>query len=316
MGPRCNTVEIGANKSLLVVYGGQKPATLARRLKDATRSCVLPTDDQGRVCDRLAGLGQVIDPETIRQVLEETGRVNPRVSRVGIAHQNGADTATGETVQYNWDHRNRLTKVTFKDGTGTVTKVVEFDYDVFNRRIAKRVDDDGDGTVDRSYRFVYDSSGKLDPATGVPLDDVVLVFEDPDGSGSQPFALSSRLLHGPAIDQIVASESATGEILWALADHQGTVRDWVEYDPATDTTTVVHHLKYDSFGRITAIEDGSGNPAALSPPLSAILTPAASGTPTPSCTTTAPAGTTRPRAASSAKTRWASPRGMRTSLAM
>jgi len=178
--------------------------------------------------------------------------------------------ATGETVQYNWDHRNRLTKVTFKDGAGTVTKVVEYDYDVFNRRIAKRVDDDGDGTVDRSYRFVYDSSGKLDPGTGVPLDDVVLVFEDPDGSGSQPFALSSRLLHGPAIDQIFASESATGEILWALADHQGTVRDWVTYDAASDTTGVVHHLKYDSFGRITAIEDGSGNPAALRSPLSAL----------------------------------------------
>ena len=51
--------------------------------------------------------------------------------------------------------------------------------------------DDGDGTFDRSYRFVYDSSSKLDPATGVPLDDVVLVFEDPDGSGSQPSALGS-----------------------------------------------------------------------------------------------------------------------------
>lgn len=40
--------------------------------------CVLPTDDQGRVCDRLAGLERVIDVETIRQVLEETGRINPR----------------------------------------------------------------------------------------------------------------------------------------------------------------------------------------------------------------------------------------------
>ena len=40
--------------------------------------CVLPTDDQGRVCDRLAGLEQVIGSETIRQVLKESGRVNPR----------------------------------------------------------------------------------------------------------------------------------------------------------------------------------------------------------------------------------------------
>lgn len=40
--------------------------------------CVLPTDDHGRVCDRLAGLEQVIDSETIWQVLQETGRVNHR----------------------------------------------------------------------------------------------------------------------------------------------------------------------------------------------------------------------------------------------
>ena len=91
-----------------------------------------------------------------------------------------------------------------------MTKVVEYDYDVFNRRIAKRVDDDGDGTFDRSYRFVYDSSGKLDPATGVPLDDVVLVFEDPDGDGSQPAALSSRLLRGRAIDQVFATDGWLG----------------------------------------------------------------------------------------------------------
>jgi len=44
--------------------------------------CTFPADDHGRVCDRLAGLEQVIDPGTIRQVLEETGRVNPRSCRL------------------------------------------------------------------------------------------------------------------------------------------------------------------------------------------------------------------------------------------
>ena len=44
--------------------------------------CVLPADDYGRVCDRLAGLEQVIDSETIRQVLRETGRVNPRACKL------------------------------------------------------------------------------------------------------------------------------------------------------------------------------------------------------------------------------------------
>lgn len=44
--------------------------------------CVLPTDDQGRVCDRLAGLEQIIGSETIRQVLLETNRVNPRACKL------------------------------------------------------------------------------------------------------------------------------------------------------------------------------------------------------------------------------------------
>lgn len=40
--------------------------------------CTLPRDESGRVCDRLAGLEQVIDSQVVRQVLWETGRVNPR----------------------------------------------------------------------------------------------------------------------------------------------------------------------------------------------------------------------------------------------
>ena len=40
--------------------------------------CTLPTDETGRVLDRLAGLEQVIPPEAIRQALQATGRVNPR----------------------------------------------------------------------------------------------------------------------------------------------------------------------------------------------------------------------------------------------
>ncbi|RMG33641.1 MAG: hypothetical protein D6725_15370 [Planctomycetota bacterium] len=92
--------------------------------------------------------------------------------------------AAGDVVQFNWDHRNRLTKVTFKNLAGVITKVVASTYDALDRRNGKQVDDDGDGTFDRAYRFVYDHSGKPDPATGVPLDDVVLVCEDSGGFGA------------------------------------------------------------------------------------------------------------------------------------
>jgi YD repeat-containing protein len=39
------------------------------------------------------------------------------------------DIATGEVTEHHWDHRNRLTKVTFKDGFGVATKIVEHAYD-------------------------------------------------------------------------------------------------------------------------------------------------------------------------------------------
>jgi len=49
-------------------------------------------------------------------------------------------------------------------------------------------------------------------------------------------------------------------VLWSLADHQGTVRDLVEYDSGQDETTVVNHVKYDAFGNITAQSNSSLTP--------------------------------------------------------
>ncbi len=40
--------------------------------------CILPTDDAGRILDRLAGLEQVIRPDDIQQALMATGRVSTR----------------------------------------------------------------------------------------------------------------------------------------------------------------------------------------------------------------------------------------------
>ena len=102
-------------------------------------------------------------------------------------------------------------------------------------------------------RYVYDDGGNTDPATGVALDDVALVF---DLNGN----LLHRYLHGPGIDQVFADEDAVGDILWPLTDHQGTVRDWADYDATTDTTTVTNHLEYDTFGNITAQSNTSHTP--------------------------------------------------------
>ena len=55
--------------------------------------CSFPPDDSGRVCDRLAGLEQVIDSEAVRQVLLETGRVNQRACKLTIVLLNAGPRA-------------------------------------------------------------------------------------------------------------------------------------------------------------------------------------------------------------------------------
>jgi RHS repeat-associated protein len=155
--------------------------------------------------------------------------------------------STSETVEYAWDHRNRLTQVTFKNSSGVTTKEVGYVYDLYDRRIAKLLDSDGDGTVDDEWRFVYD------PMVKPELADIVLVF---DGSGD----LRRRYLHGPEVDQALADEDVSGEVLWPLTDHLRTVRDLAGYDAQGDSTSVVNHVKYDAFGRIMGQSDSSKTP--------------------------------------------------------
>jgi RHS repeat-associated protein len=139
------------------------------------------------------------------------------------------EIATGVVEELTWDYRNRLTKVVSKDSSGNVVAESEYTYDVYNRRIAKSVDADGDGAESAEVeRFVYDG------------EDISLVF---DGDGNQ----THRYLHGVFVDQIIADDRGNGEVLWALTDNLGTVRDVVNSDGV-----VVNHITYGSFGQITS----------------------------------------------------------------
>jgi len=164
---------------------------------------------------------------------------------------------TGEVTEYEWDHRNRLTKVTDKDEYEDVTQVVAYTYDVFNRRISRAVDttspfDLADAVLER---YVYDDNGMPpDPfALDTSNSNVVLDFLDPDGSGSQPLTLNSRQLFGNAVDQILAQEDVTvtetsaDRVLWPLVDNLATVRDLVKNDG-----TLGEHYEYDSYGQIVS----------------------------------------------------------------
>ena len=160
-------------------------------------------------------------------------------------------TATGEVTEYTWDYHNRLTKVTEKNSQGTVTQVVEYIYDVFDRRIGRKIDTSAPFDMANAVieRYVLD-----DIHNGVASADggnVVLDFVDTDGSGAQAIAMSKRYLYGEAVDQLFAQEDLsktlgdTSRNLWPLVDHLGTVRDLAKQDG-----TIATHFKYDSFGNV------------------------------------------------------------------
>jgi RHS repeat-associated protein len=58
------------------------------------------------------------------------------------------------------------------------------------------------------------------------------------------------------VDQILAEEAVDGGtadlVQWTLTDHLNTVRDIARFDPQTGATTVVNHLVYDAFGKVTS----------------------------------------------------------------
>jgi len=188
------------------------------------------------------GNNQLLSDGTFNYAYDDEGN---RLSKTNIA--------TGELVEYSWDHRNRLTGIVTKDSLGIVTHEVQYTYDIFNRRIVKTIDADGAGSGTPAQEiYIYDG---LREERGNAGDHILLRFDESE-------ALTGRYLHGPNVDQILASEdvispTAEGDVLWALTDHLGSVRDLAEYDAGTDTTSVVNHIVYDAYGRIVS-ETNSG----------------------------------------------------------
>jgi len=136
------------------------------------------------------------------------------------------DIATGTVTEYEWDHRNRLVRVTARPSDqGPLTSETVHTYDVFNRWITREVDPDGDGSQSsEATRFYYDGS------------QIVL---QTDASGS----VAHRYLWGPSVDQLLADENSLGDVLFPLANHQETVTDLVDA-----TGAIVNHRVYNSFG--------------------------------------------------------------------
>ena len=130
------------------------------------------------------------------------------------------DSGDTDITEYEWDHRNRLTKVTDRATFGgTSNQEVDHTYDAFNRWIKRDVDTDG-GTgsdpIEQTF-FLYEQG------------QVHLQF-DKTGSGNVADSdLSHRYLWGPTVDMLLADEhvdsltdATQNENLWALTDHLGS----------------------------------------------------------------------------------------------
>jgi RHS repeat-associated protein len=133
---------------------------------------------------------------------------------------------------------------------GTSSQIVEYAYDAFNRLIVRTLDADGSSGTGDIEKSVYAYDG----------DQIALQFDKTSANGSASALSASDLSHrylwnSQAVDQLFADEKVTslgtaGSMLWALTDHENSIRDLATYDSGTDTTTVANHRIYDSYGNL------------------------------------------------------------------
>ena len=135
------------------------------------------------------------------------------------------DLSTNDRRTFEWDHRNRLIRITDYNGFGTsdlsddvVVSALGFAYDVLGRRITKS------SLGSDEVHFIYDRA------------DVLVDYVE---------RLERRYFHGLGTDQLLAEESAGGELSWPLTDHLGSARTTVASDGE-----VTDESPYDSFGNL------------------------------------------------------------------
>ena len=183
---------------------------------------------------------RLLDDGTFTYTYDADGNRTARVRKSAAA-------ADDRTVEYAWDHRHRLTSVTFRNNSGTVTKTVAFTYDALDRRIAQTVTSYVGGSPDATTsEFYVHSAGAAVRAVVDALNGAV-----------------QRYFHGAGVDEILAEQRLVGATSgWInallLADHERTVRDVVRL--VAGTPTVVNHLRYGAFGEVTSETDATASP--------------------------------------------------------
>jgi RHS repeat-associated protein len=124
------------------------------------------------------------------------------------------ELASGNITNYEWDYRNRLSKVS------SAGQIVDYQYDAEDRRVGKAID----GVTKEKY--LYDGQ------------DIALVV----GTAG---TITERYLYGSGVDNVLSRE-ANGQVTWSLGDRQGSIVDLVNEQGA-----ILNHFVYDSFGNRT-----------------------------------------------------------------
>jgi len=168
---------------------------------------------------------------------------------------------------YEWDHQNRLTKVTNESAAFSATGVMTlsprdtttYAYDVLGRRAAVTYDLVGpaDGGGDFRRVSVYDGSQVVWTETGTNREQL-----------AGP-TITQALLWAPGVDQLLAIQERLGgtgavkQPVWALTDHLGTVKDYLAKAPTAGAeSALLLTRRYSAFGTPVAAKVWSTLPIA------------------------------------------------------
>jgi RHS repeat-associated protein len=139
-----------------------------------------------------------------------------------------SETVNNETWTYGYDQANRLLWAEKRDLMGILQMRADYKYDVFGNRIQKAVDADGDGPQTTVIiKFAYEGPN---------------AWADLDSAGS----LTTRRLYLEAVDSVFAKVGSSGNEDWYLTDRLGSVRDI-----ANSSGSIINHLDYGAFGKVT-----------------------------------------------------------------
>ncbi len=179
----------------------------------------------------------VIQPRTNNRTTESPATRMPMMTKV-IALA-GRPPVMVSYQEYQWDYRNRLTKVTQRECASPAScGRWNTNMDALNRLVHRTETPMEESPVEQFWHMMKASMRCL---SSMVKDEV-----------------THRYLWSGAVDQLLADEQVTststgGNVLWPLADHLGTLRDIADYNEGNSTTRSTDQPRtYNAFGKLVS----------------------------------------------------------------